>query len=192
MNVQIEKFKNRFSVKSKYSTEILQLIQSFERIYWNKEKLEWTLPIEAFDEFKSEILKISGIVINIIENKPTAFFSKNNDKVEIKFGQFVDQFNQFMSVDEVIYDKNEKKLICPEHKLNQVISLLKDRNIDYFFTDKMTETAASEIKTVDFPASKSPDVSEIKVPDESGITKKPIKRKLTPGRQKFSNTPYTK
>ena len=57
-NFKVEKFKNRFSVKSKYSVEILQLIQSFERIYWNKEKFEWALPIEAFDEFKSEILKV--------------------------------------------------------------------------------------------------------------------------------------
>ena len=45
--MQIEKFKTKFVIKGKYNEDVLALILKYEKKYWNKEKIEWLLPIDA-------------------------------------------------------------------------------------------------------------------------------------------------
>ena len=133
MNVQIEKSKSRFSVRCKYNEDILALIQKYEKRFWNREKLEWSLPIDALQDFTKDIQKLVGIKIEIKENKPYEILGRNNDKIELKFAQFINQFDPFKSIDQVEYDKENRKLVIPETKITDVIKLLKDNNIDFIY-----------------------------------------------------------
>ena len=38
--IKIEKFKNKFTVKSKYDADLLEIIRKIESRYWSAEKLE--------------------------------------------------------------------------------------------------------------------------------------------------------
>ena len=111
--IKIEKFKNKFTVKSKYDAELLEIIRKIESRYWSAEKLEWSLPIVAFENFISEINKIDDkqkYDIKVVDNKPYAFISKNNDNYELKFASFVDNFSQFKHIPNAEYNKETRKL----------------------------------------------------------------------------------
>ena len=81
MNEQIEKFKSKFVIKSKYNDDVLALILKYEKKYWNKEKIEWSLPIDALQHFTNDIQNLSAIQLEIKDNKPYAILSKVADKV---------------------------------------------------------------------------------------------------------------
>ena len=51
MNVQIEIFNTSFVVKCDYNEDILTVIQKYEKRFCNIEELEWSLPIEALQDF---------------------------------------------------------------------------------------------------------------------------------------------
>ena len=141
MNVQIEKFKTRFVIKCKYNEDILSFIQKYEKRFWNKEKLEWSLPSDAWQDFTNDIQKLSGIQLEIKDNKPYAILSKVADKVELKFAQFINQFDEFKAIEQVVYDRENRKLIVPETKITEVLQVLKDNKIDFMndtrYTDKV-------------------------------------------------------
>ena len=139
MNIQIEKFKSRFSVKCNYDDKVLELIQKIEKRFWDKSKLEWTLPIAAFENFSNEISKLSGYTIEIKENKPLALLSKNNGIYELKFVHFTDQYDNFRNIDYVEYDKENKKLLVPEKKFQEVLDFLKTKCIGYYISYKKSE-----------------------------------------------------
>ena len=111
MNIIVEKTNKRFSVKSKYDVRLLSVIQSIEKKFWDSDKLVWTLPIESYDEFESEVSQIPGMTIEVIEKKPHAILTKVDDNIEVKFGQFVDQFGLFKEIENIQYDKDSRKLI---------------------------------------------------------------------------------
>ena len=56
MNVQIEKIQNKIS-----------FIQEYEKRFWNKKKLERSLPFDALQDFTNDIQKLSGIQLEIKE-----------------------------------------------------------------------------------------------------------------------------
>lgn len=93
--IKIEKFKNKFTVKTKYDAALLDIIRKIESRYWSAEKLEWSLPIASFDNFINEINDKQKYDIKVVDNKPYAYISKNNDNYELKFASFVDNFSQF-------------------------------------------------------------------------------------------------
>jgi len=139
MNVQIEKFKTRFIIECKYNEEIMTLIQKYEKKLWTKEKLEWSLPIEALQDITNDMQKLAGIQIDIKDNKPYAILSKVGDKVELKFAQFVNQFDEFKAIDQVSYDKENRKLILPEIKLNEVLQVLSENKIDFMYDTRYND-----------------------------------------------------
>ena len=85
MNVQIQKFKTRFVVKCEYNEDILSLIQKYEKIYCNKEELEWLLPIVALQDFSNDIQNLLEIKLEITDNKPCVSLTRVDDKIELKF-----------------------------------------------------------------------------------------------------------
>jgi len=177
MNVQIEKFKTRFVVKCKYNEDILSFIQKYEKRYWNKEKLEWSLPIEALQDFTNDIQKLSGIQLDVKDNKPYAILSKVADKVELKFAQFINQFDEFKAIEQVVYDKENKKLIVPEVKIAEVLQVLKEHKIDFMYDTRYTDKVETgKLKVSKNKATETPLSQLVNEADKP----KTAKRKLSP------------
>ena len=139
MNVQIEKFKTRFTIKCKYNEDILSFIQKYEKRYWNKEKIEWSLPIEALLDFTCDIQKLAVIQLEVKDNKPYAILSKVAHKIELNFAQFINQFDEFKAIEQVVYDKENRKLIAPESKIPDVLQVLKENKIDFMYDTRYTD-----------------------------------------------------
>jgi hypothetical protein len=132
--IKIEKFKNKFTVKSKYDADLLEIIRKIEARYWSSEKLEWYLPIAALEGFIEELNKLENkqkYQIKIIDSKPFAFIAKNTDTYELKFASFVDNFAQFKNIPNVKYDKDTRTLIIPDVEYDKMMSLLKELDFDY-------------------------------------------------------------
>ena len=154
MNVQIEKFKTGFYIKCKYNENILSFIQKYEKRYWNKEKIEWSLRIEALQDFTNDIQKLVGIQLEVKDNKPYAIFSKVADKIELKFVQFINQFDEFKAIEQVVYDKKNRKLIVFESKVD-VLQRLKENKIDFIYDPRYTDKVdTSKVVTGKFKVSK--------------------------------------
>ena len=85
MNVQIQKFNTRFVVKCEYNEDILSLFQKYEKMYCNKEEIEWLLPIVALQEFSNDIQNLLEIKLEITDNKPCVSLTRVDDKIELKF-----------------------------------------------------------------------------------------------------------
>ena len=85
MNVQIQKFNTRFVVKCEYNEDILSLFQKYEKMYCNKEELEWLLPIVALQDFSNDIQNLLEIKLEITDNKPCISLTRVDDKIELKF-----------------------------------------------------------------------------------------------------------
>ena len=60
---------------------------------------------------------MSGIQLEIKDNKPYEILSKVADKVELKFAQFINQFDEFKVIEQVVYDRENRKLFVPEPKI---------------------------------------------------------------------------
>ena len=135
MNIQIEKFKSRFSVKCRYDVKIFDLIHNIDKKFWDKSKLEWNLPIAAFDNFTEEISKLDGYTLKIKESKPLALLSKKNNKYELKFVNYVDQFDTFQNIENVEYDKENRKLTVPVEKFDEILEILKTKCAGYYIND---------------------------------------------------------
>ena len=137
--MQIEKFKTKFVIKGKYNEDVLALILKYEKKYWNKEKIEWSLPIDALQDFTNDIQNLSAIQLEVKDNKPYAILSKVADKVELKFSQFINQFDEFKAIEQVVFDKENRKLIVPEAKITEVLQVLKENKIDFMYDTRYSD-----------------------------------------------------
>ena len=98
------KVQNKIYYQVQVQWRILSFIQKYEKRYWNKEKIEWSLPIEALQDFTCDIQKLAGIQLEVKDNKPYAILSRVADKIELKFAQFINQFDEFKAIEQVVYD----------------------------------------------------------------------------------------
>ena len=135
MNIQIEKFKSRFSVKCRYDVKVFDLIHNIDKKIWDKTKLEWNLPIAAYDNFHEEISKLGGYTVKIKENKPLALLDKKNNNYELKFVNYVDHIGTFQNIENVEYDKENRKLIVPVEKFDEFLEILKTKCAGYYIND---------------------------------------------------------
>jgi hypothetical protein len=101
--------------------------------------LVWTLPIESYDEFESEVSPIPGMTIEVIEKKPHAILTKVDDNIKVKFWQFVDQFGLFKEIENIQYDKDSRKLIMGSDHLPKLLSVFKQLNMSYFYNKEKEE-----------------------------------------------------
>ena len=89
MNVQIEIFNTSFVVKCDYNEDILTVIQKYEKRFCNKEELEWSLPIEALQDFSNDLQKLMSLfsveMIHLKDTKPYAILTRVDDKIKLKF-----------------------------------------------------------------------------------------------------------
>ena len=67
--------------------------------------IEWLLPIDALQDFTNYIQNLSVIQIEVKDYKAYAILSKVADKIELKFAQFINQFDEFKAIEQVVYDK---------------------------------------------------------------------------------------
>ena len=171
MNVQIEKFKNKFLVRCKFDDRILAVIHRTEKRFWNKDKLEWSLPIESLLEFSNDIAQIEGVKIDIKENRPHAILIQNSNNYELKFAQFINQFDHFKSIHNVQHDMKNKKLIIPFEKVTDILDLLNKQKISY----SVSKNDQKNNITVDQTINETDCIVENKKENE----KKVIKRKAS-------------
>ena len=61
-----------------------------------------SLPIEALQEFTNDIQNLYAIQLQFKDNKPYAILSKVVEKVEQKFAQFINQFDEFKATERVV------------------------------------------------------------------------------------------
>ena len=146
MEVSIQKNKSRFSIKSKYNADLVNAIRKYDRKFWNQETLEWSLPVEVFDSFLKECEQL-GFKVNVKEDKPLAVITNNDDNIELKFAQFTNQYDQFRNIENAIYDRENKKLVIPKSKLDNVIQLLKENNIEHVIKEKETPKEENKPRT---------------------------------------------
>ena len=143
--------------------------------------MEWSLPIEALQDFSIDIQKLAGIQLEIKDNKPYAILSKVADKVELKFAQFINQFDEFKAIEQVVYDKENRKLIVPETKITEVLQVLKDNKIDFMYDTRYSDkvdTGKLKVKAkatqTEIPSSQlddKPNTSKRKLSPEGSSTK---------------------
>ena len=174
MNILIEKFKNKCVIKCKFDERIFTVLQKSEKKFWNKEKIEWSLPIEALQQFTNEISQIDGVKIDIKECRPHAILIENLNNYELKFAQFINQFDQFKSIDKVVYDNENKKLIIPFEKVSDILELLNKQNITY--------SVSKNDKTCNSTVNQIVDQTDNIIENEKENEKKILKRKTTIGR----------
>ena len=163
-------------MKCKYNEDILSFIQKYEKRYWNKEKLDWSLTIEALQDFTNDIQKLSGIQLDVKDNKPYAILSKVADKVELKFAQFINQFDEFKAIEQVVYDKENRKLIVPETKITEVLQVLKDNKIDFMYDTRYSDKVDTGKLKLKAKATQTEIPSQLIADDKP----KTSKRKLSP------------
>ena len=65
--------------------------------------------------------------------------SKVTDKVEFKFAQFINQFDEFKAIEQVVFDKENRKLIVPEAKITEVLQVLKENKIDFMYDTRYSD-----------------------------------------------------
>lgn len=147
--IKIEKFKNRFTVKSKYDADLLDIIHKKEQRYWASDKLEWSFPLAAYDSFIEEIKNLNKYNINIIDHKPVAYIKKDNDSYELKFATYVDNFMQFKHLTNAQYNKDTRKLTIPANEYDNMIKLLKENEFNYTVMDEDKHEEKNEDKNED-------------------------------------------
>ena len=91
MNVQIEIFNTSFVVKCDYNEDILTVIQKYVKRFCNKEELEWSLPIEALQDFSNDLQKLMSLFsVEMIHLKDTKPYAKLFTHLDIfKLGMFI-------------------------------------------------------------------------------------------------------
>ena len=72
-----------------------------------------------------------GCTVNVKEQKPLAILTNANENVELKFATFTNNFDQFKNIEQAVYDRDNRKLIFPKTKLNEVLDLLKLNNTEH-------------------------------------------------------------
>ena len=130
MQVSIEKNKSRFTIMSKYNADLVQAIRKYDKKFWNMETLEWSLPSDAFESFLKDCEKL-GCTVMVKEQKPLAILTNANENVELKFATFTNNFDQFKNIEQAVYDRDNRKLIFPKTKLNEVLESLKLNNMEH-------------------------------------------------------------
>ena len=145
--IKIEKFKNRFTLKSKYDAELLDIIHKKEQRYWASDKLEWSFPLTAYDSLISEIQNLNKYQIVLIDHKPVAYITKDNDSYELKFATYVDNFMQFKHLTNAQYNKDTRRLTIPANEYDSMIKLLKENEINYTLMDEEKQEEKHEEKT---------------------------------------------
>jgi len=180
--VEIEKFKTRFAVRCKYNTKVLDIIHSIEKRYWNKDKIEWSLPMKAYDEFVKEISE-AGFQVELKVSKPHAFITKNGNKVELKFVQWVNEFDQFKQLPNAEYDSKNQKLVFPETTLPQIINILNNNDMSYSKYDSELTNAEHSTKEETPNAEESTHA----VKEEKGSTRKNANSSASTNKQKVSS-----
>ncbi len=138
--IKIEKFKTKFTIKSKYDKDLLQIIRNNESRYWNAEKFEWSLPLSAYDSFVNDVKQLNKFDVKIVDNKPCAFIEKNSDNnYDLKFASFVDNFSQFRHLGNTEYNKETRKLTIPATEYENMIKLLKDNQFEFSILETKQE-----------------------------------------------------
>ena len=144
--MEIENFKTSFVIKCKYNEDIFSLIQKYEKRFWNKEKSEWSLPIEALQDFTNDIQKLSEIQLDVKDNKPYATLSKVTDIVALNFAQFINKLDEIKAIEHVVYEKENRKLIFPEAKITRslVLQVLKEHKIKIIYDTRYTDKVETD------------------------------------------------
>ena len=70
-----------------------------------------------FEDFTNDTHNLFAIQQEVKYNKLYGILSKVADKDELKFAQFINQFDEFMAIELVVYDKENRKLLCLKLKL---------------------------------------------------------------------------
>ena len=81
--------------------------------------------------FFKEISKEPEFNIEISECKPVVSLKIINDKLEIKFSEFIDDFKRFLEFPNRKYIGKEKKIVLPKEELEKVINLTKELNYEF-------------------------------------------------------------
>lgn len=134
MEVEIEKVKSRFTIKSKYNEKLVELINKYESRYWDGKERQWSLPIESIETFVNDC-KGLGYTCNVSEQRPMVLLQRNGDNIELKFVQFTDKFDQFKNIENAKYDRTSKKMIIPANKLNQIMDIIENTDMDHCFNE---------------------------------------------------------
>jgi hypothetical protein len=115
--VTLTKLGERFSLKFDYDEELRKFIKSFDRVYFDREHKEWTLPNNVRkDIFEYLNSRKAKVVTKNRENE--AKIEINEDTICLSFRQYVDIWQPYRRIQGAKYDKIASKLIYPRSSLS--------------------------------------------------------------------------
>ena len=137
--------------------------------------------MDSYDNFMTEISKMGEYSVKIKENKPSthvpkrnnnavienarplALLSKRNDNYELRLVEYVEKFQNFENIENVQYDNENKKLILPIDKLDEVMESFKNKCSGYYINNGKSglfQQSETETKIVKF--TKNDSLNEIR------------------------------
>ena len=101
--------------------------------YYLKIHKTWYIPIEKYEMFYKEISNQAEFNIEVREYKPGVLLKINDDKLEIKFSEFIEDIKRFLEFPGSKYYRKQKKITMAKEELDKIISLTNELNYAIFY-----------------------------------------------------------
>ena len=129
MEVEINKYKTRFTVKSSFNKQILEIIRKIDKRYWEVSEKAWYLPLASLDYFQKELNQIGNIAFKIQEiEKPSAeIIFDQSDTFKLTFTGYIKDFALFKQLHSFKYEN--RAIVLSSEQFDKVLDILKEINI---------------------------------------------------------------
>lgn len=132
MSIQLVKQNNgTFSISKEYDENLVKLIRTYEKRYWDAKLKVWTLPMNDYNDFIFNLEDI-GFNYELTEQDDINIeFSNNGKDYEISFNTFHDQFPLLRTLNNSYYDRDRKIFYVPIIEKESLQLLLSKSNFKY-------------------------------------------------------------
>ena len=97
MEVEINKYKARYTLKSSFNKQILEIIRKIDKRYWEVDEKVWYLPLASLDFLQKELEQIGNISFKIqeIEKLAAVILFDQSDTFKLTFTGYIKDFALF-------------------------------------------------------------------------------------------------
>lgn len=146
MSIQIKPISStRFSVVSQFDRRLVNIIQKFEKRFWDAKLKQWTLPMESQDELIKE-LDVINYNYEVCEKLSDVIIKENGSNLELQFNSYIAEFSAIKMLTRSVYDKERKILTVPKSIEDDVIRVLKSGDIKYSFESTKVQDKQESLK----------------------------------------------
>jgi hypothetical protein len=143
--IKVEKMVNRYAVSFDYDENLVEMIKTIDKRYWDKEQKRWLLPMHSLPKFTEDSKNLGFSIDNQVDNieniiktedKCKAYIKYDGNKFHLSFTTFVNKIEEFKKIDNsVIYHKENQTFTFSIDKLQEILNSLFNDNIRWYPID---------------------------------------------------------